>query len=156
MGLTQRKIGFEIGRTSRIIKRYMDENISRKYLEEMTGTHGWAVGYLYRNRDRDVFQKDFEKEFEIRRSTASSILSLMEKNGLITRENVSHDARLKKISLTEKAITQQATVEKAFDKIEGVILQGISQAELEGFLLVLDKITDNIERMQKENDKTTE
>ncbi|MGN0448514.1 MAG: MarR family winged helix-turn-helix transcriptional regulator [Acutalibacteraceae bacterium] len=152
----ERKIGFEIGRCSRILKRYMDEKINRHYLEEMTGTHGWAVGYFYRNRDRDIFQKDFEKEFNIRRSTASSILSLMEKNGLIVRQSVSYDARLKKITLTQKALLKQEIVENAFNKIEEQLSEGISDEEITAFLNTLDKITANVERRQSDDDKKTE
>ena len=64
----------------------------------------------------DLRQKDFEQQFNIRRSTASNILALIEKNGLIQRESVPYDARLKKIVLTDKAIEKIA--QKAFDKIE--------------------------------------
>lgn len=152
----ERKIGFEISRCSRILKRYMDEKINRQYLEEMTGTHGWVVGYFYHNRDRDIFQKDFEKEFNIRRSTASSILSLMEKNGLIVRQSVSYDARLKKITLTQKALLKQEIVENAFNKIEEQLSEGISDEEITAFLNTLDKITANVERRQSDDDKKTE
>ncbi len=149
--MSERKLGFEIGRTSRLIKRYIDSDASRSYVEKMTGTHGWAVGYFYRNRHKDMFQKDFEQEFDIRRSTASSILSLMEKNGLITRESVPYDARLKKIVLTQKALEVQSYVDKNFARFEKTIQQNISDEELEVFFAVLDKINSNLER-NDEND----
>ena len=133
-----------------MIKRYMDSAAIKNYVDEMTGTHGWALGYFCRNRDRDIFQKDFEKHFDIRRSTASSILSLMEKNGLITRESVESDARLKKIVLTRKALEIHLKVEQAFDKMESDISEGISDEEMENFLKTVDKIKNNIERMSKE------
>lgn len=144
--MSERKLGFEISRTSRLIKRYMDNDASKSYVEKMTGTHGWAVGYFHRNRHKDMFQKDFEQEFDIRRSTASSILSLMEKNGLIIRESVSYDARLKKIVLTEKALEAQSFVEKNLARFEKTIQQNISDEELEVFFAVLDKINSNLER----------
>ena len=80
----KRKLGFEIGKTSRLIRRVMDNSSQKEYIDKVTGTHGWALGYFHRNKDKDIFQKDFEKEFDIRRSTASHILSLMEENGLIS------------------------------------------------------------------------
>ncbi|PGS79274.1 hypothetical protein COD02_28605 [Bacillus thuringiensis] len=55
-----------------------------------------AISYLCEKQDIYVFQKDFEREFSIRKSTASRILKSMENNGLI--------ARLKKVVLTENAI----------------------------------------------------
>lgn len=143
----KRKLGFEIGRTSRLIKRVLDNNSQKEYIDKLTGTHGWALGYLHRNRDRDIFQKDFEKEFDIRRSTASHILSLMEENGMITRESVPYDARLKKIVLTEKAINIEEEVMQFFDKLEQEFERNITKEELEIFYSVLDKINDNIERI---------
>ena len=142
--MENRKIGFELHKTSRLIKRYMDSDAAKSYVDNLTGTHGWAIGYLYHNRDRDIFQKDFEQEFNIRRSTASNILSLMEKNGLINRESVDYDARLKKITLTEKAIEIQTVVDAAFGRMEDMLAQGISDSELEIFFSVLEKICENL------------
>lgn len=143
----ERKLGFEIGRTSRLIRRVTDNSSTKKYIDKVTGTHGWALGYFHRNRDKDIFQKDFEKEFDIRRSTASRILSLMEENGMIVRESVPYDARLKKIVLTEKALKIQKEVITFFDSLEGEYIKGISEDELQSFYCVLDKINNNIERI---------
>ena len=52
--------------------------------------------------DTEIYQKDIEQEFKVSRATASNMLQLMERKGLIVRESVSCDARLKKISLTRK------------------------------------------------------
>ncbi len=148
----QRKLGFEIHRSSRLVKRFMDNDATKLYVDKMTGTHGWAIGFFYHNRNKDIFQKDFEQEFNIRRSTASNILALMEKNGLITRESVSYDARLKKIVLTQKAIEIHNIVEKAFENLEDIIQKDISAEELEVFYTVLDKINSNLERNDADND----
>ena len=150
--MEERKIGFELHRSSRLVKRYMDNDASKLYIDKMTGTHGWAIGFFYHNRDRDIFQKDFEQEFNIRRSTASNILALIEKNGLITRESVPYDARLKKITLTQKALDIQCTVDKAFENLEENIKKGISEEELQVFFKVIDKINSNLERNDTDND----
>lgn len=150
--MDNRKIGFEIHRSSRLVKRYLDNDATKMYVDKMTGTHGWAIGYLYQNSDRDIFQKDFEQEFNIRPSTASNILSLIEKNGLITRESVPYDARLKKIVLTQKAIDIHQIIESSFDKLEEKLKEDISQQELEIFFRVIDKINNNIERKDTIND----
>ena len=56
---------------------------------------------LFETMERDLYQRDIEEEFRIRRSTASGILKLMEKNGFIYRKSVARDARLKQIVPTE-------------------------------------------------------
>lgn len=147
-----RRLGFELHRAARLVKRYMDSDTTKLYVDKMTGTHGWAVGYFYNNKDHDVFQKDLEQEFEIRRSTASNILSLMEKNGLIKRESVPYDARLKKIILTDKAIEVQNQIEQNFEKMEVTMRNGISDDELNTFFNVLDKICNNLERIDTNYD----
>ena len=150
--MNNRRIGFEIHRSSRLVKRYLDNDATKLYIDKLTGTHGWAIGYLHQNSDRDIFQKDFEQEFNIRPSTASNILSLIEKNGLITRESVPYDARLKKIVLTQKAIDIHQIIENSFEKLEDKLKDGISQEELEIFFRVIDKINNNVERNDTDND----
>ena len=150
--MQNRRLGFELHRSSRLVKRYMDNDATKLYVDKMTGTHGWAIGFFYHNRDRDVFQKDFEQEFNIRRSTASNILALIEKNGLITRESVPYDARLKKITLTQKALDVQSVVEKAFESLEDTMKKDITEEELQVFFRVIDKINNNLERTDTTND----
>lgn len=150
--MQNRRLGFELHRSSRLVKRYMDNDATKLYVDKMTGTHGWAIGFFYHNRDRDIFQKDFEQEFNIRRSTASNILALIEKNGLITRESVPYDARLKKITLTQKALDVQSVVEKAFESLEDTIKKDITEEELRVFFRVIDKINNNLERTDTTND----
>ena len=92
----ERHVGGEIRMLSNLIKRCMDDGMP----PETTGMQGWIIGFLHRNEDRDMFQRDVEAEFNIRRSTATGILQLMEKNGFLLREPVAYDARLKKLVLT--------------------------------------------------------
>ena len=66
-------IAFELHKTSRCIKRYLDRQTQKSCADGLTGTHGWAIAYFYDHRDEDVFQRDFEKACNIRRSTATSI-----------------------------------------------------------------------------------
>ncbi len=150
--MKKRKIGFEIHRSSRLVKRYLNKDTTGIFIDNMTGTHGRAIGYFYHNSHRDIFQKDFEQEFDIRPSTASNILFLMEKNGLITRESVPYDARLKKITLTKKAIDIHHLIESTLDKFEENLKAGISDEELSIFFRVIDKLNNNIERIDSDND----
>ncbi len=46
-----------------LIKRCMDDGMP----PETTGMQGWIIGFLHRNEDRDMFQRDVEAEFNIRR-----------------------------------------------------------------------------------------
>lgn len=138
-------IFFEMNKCTRLVKRYFDHNTDKAQFEKLTGAHGWAIGYFYHNRERDIFQRDFEKQCDVRRSSATEMLKRMEKNGMIRRVGVDYDARLKKIVLTDKAIEIQKTLEDKFEQLEKKLSKDISAEELETFFTVLSKIRNNIE-----------
>ncbi len=138
-------IFFEMNKCTRLVKRYFDHNTDKAQFEKLTGAHGWAIGYFYHNRGRDIFQRDFEKQCDVRRSSATEMLKRMEKNGIIRRIGVDYDARLKKIVLTDKAIEIQKTLEDKFEQLEKKLSKDISAEELETFFTVLSKIRNNIE-----------
>ncbi len=140
----ERMVGFEIRTVNNLIKRYMDARRPHE-LDCSTGIHGWALRYFYENRENDVFQRDFEERFSIRRSTATNMLKLMEKNGLINRVSVDCDARLKKIVLTKKAVEINKMIINDIEKCEKDIKNGISDEELNAFFNTLDKIKTNLE-----------
>ena len=98
------EIGFQVRTLSNLIKRLVDQTSFSGRERPATGMHGWVIGYLYENRNRGCLSADLQEQFSIRRSTVTGILQLMEKNGLITRQSVDEDARLKKLYWTPKAI----------------------------------------------------
>ena len=83
-----------------LVRKLMDRHITADK-QGLTIMHTWIVGFLYNNPDRAVYQRDIEREFRINRATVSGMISLMEQKGLIRRLSVSHDARLKKLELTQ-------------------------------------------------------
>lgn len=110
-----------------------------------TEMHGFIIGYVLDNKDRDIYQRDFEEEFKLRKSTISRMLSLMEKNGLIKRVSVGEDARLKKIVLTDKALLQHKKVMESINIIDTQIIDGISHEDLQTFIEVLSRMQHNLE-----------
>lgn len=106
--------------------------------------HGYLLRYLYENQERDVFQRDIEKAFSISRSSVTVTLQLMEKNGLIRRESVAQDARLKRIVLTQKARDLHRQIEADILAFESNLARGISEEEQEVFLRVAKKMQENL------------
>jgi DNA-binding MarR family transcriptional regulator len=139
------EIGFKVRILANLIKRDVEKSKSELGIDLPKGINGWAISYFFDNSDKDIFQKDFENEFSIRRSTASNILKTMEQNGFITRESVVSDARLKKIVLTEKAINIHKSVLKSINEREERLRQNLSYQEIETFLKITDKLIKNME-----------
>lgn len=139
-------IGFEIKSLGNLIKRCIYESAARSGLDGLTGVQGWIIGYLYEHKDGPgVFQRDIEKTFQIRRSTVTGILQLMEKKGLITREPAVHDARLKRLQLTPKAIAHHELIMEKIREVEARLRRGLSEEEVETFFLLVEKIRRNLE-----------
>lgn len=138
-------VGFEIRTVNNMIRRKMSMSENIKYVDELTGATSWIIGYLVHNMDRDIFQRDIEKEFSIRRSTASKSLSVMEDKGLIRREFVDYDARLKKLVLTERAIELHKIVETDISEIDRRMTNGLTDEELNAFIATIQKIKKNLE-----------
>ena len=151
--VTQNQIGKEFGKVMNLIKRRFAEVASKEFDNEThscntyTPKQGMIIGYINRetSKGNDVFQKDIEKEFSIRRSTATGILQLMEKNDLIKRVSVENDARLKKLVLTEKATQMDERIVSGFCAISDLAFKGISEEELEGLMNIIQKVKKNLE-----------
>ena len=126
IGIAARCLNHEIGRAVRAV-------ISEEFGDSATGVQSWIVRYLYDHGEEDVFQKDLESQFSVRRSTMTTILQLMEKNGLIKKESVSRDARLKKLILTPAAIEMQDRIRFGIDTLEAKMREGISDKDLDTF-----------------------
>ncbi|MGG1637446.1 MarR family winged helix-turn-helix transcriptional regulator [Paenibacillus sp. NRS-1760] len=140
-----RSVALELRTLRNMLHRQVSGFMSQKYGDQLTGMHGWVLRYFVENQHKEIFQRDFESQFTIRRSTASKILQLMEKNNLITRESVPYDARLKRIILTPKAIEYHEAIILKYVELEREIKKGLSQEELDTFFNVLDKIKKNLE-----------
>ena len=142
-------IGLKVRMLSNLIKRDIEKGKSEIGLSLPKGINGWAISYFFDNSDKDIFQKDFEAEFSIRRSTASTILKTMEQNGFINRVSVESDARLKKIVLTEKAVNIHKAVLNNINKREERLKKGLTEQEIDAFLVIADKL---IKNMEEQND----
>ena len=99
---------------------------------------------LFQSLRKDIYQKDIEREFQIRRSTATGILQLLEKNGFVVRRSVEWDARLKKIVPTEKAEGVREQILANIRYMERILRQGISEADMETCMRVLEQMSVNL------------
>lgn len=138
-------VGIEIRAVGNLLCRELAASKGVKYVDELTGATSRIIGFLADNRDRDMFQRDVEKEFLISRSTASKALSFMEKKGLIRREAVAHDARLKKLVLTERALCLDKIAEADMEGVEERLTDGLTEEELKMFVEIIKKMRKNLE-----------
>jgi DNA-binding MarR family transcriptional regulator len=135
-------IGKKINGFAKRIHRKID-NETAKY--GLTGIQARILGFVYYGADkRDIFQKDIEEEFDIRRSSVTSVLQLMEKNGYIQRVSVSKDARLKKIVIIEKGLEIQKKVYDFILKFEKSLEDELSEDEMKILVSLIDRLSEKI------------
>ncbi len=142
--MMRRKIPFEIKILDNMLNRKICENVKKEGISNVSHVQADILSYLYRNKDRIIYQNEVEKKIGVRRSTISGILKTMEKNGLIIRNDSSEDARKKEVSLTLKSIKKHDDLEKKVEIFEKELLKGISYEEKEIFFKVIDKLKDNL------------
>lgn len=138
-------IGLELRSLNNLIMRHFENSEVKKRVDSITGTNGWIIGFLADNADKDIYQKDLEEQFSITRSTASKVLILMEKKGLIERHGVPHDARLKKLVLTEKAKEISKLMKEEATKMEEILTKGFTKEELDILYNFIQRMKKNIQ-----------
>ena len=139
-------LGFRIRSVWQQVKRLMNRHLTENNSYGLTGMQFAIVSYLAKeSAERDVFQKDLEQKFDIRKSTVTGILNTMERDGLLLRETVPYDARLRKMMLTDKALQAKKNSEQVIDTVESQLSKGLTEEEITTFLSLLEKISKNAE-----------
>lgn len=113
-------------------------------LDELTIMHARILGYLYWNREKDVFQKDIEGFFNITRSSVAGIVKLMEQKGYILRQSVQGDARLKKLTLTPLGAQACERSMAVFQQVENLAVRGLTPEQQRTFFSLCDTIQTNL------------
>ena len=138
----ERQIGFEVRALMNLLARKAAS--CEKSNQCNTDLHGMVIDFLMNNKETEIYQKDIELEFSMRRSTASRMLKLMEQNGMVKRLHVCGDLRLKKVQLTEQAILSHEGISLYRQNIEQELRNEVSEEELGIFFKVIDKLKENI------------
>ena len=143
----KRHVGKEIRSLNNILMRHFDSNRpDREELGRITNANRWVIGYLTEQQAKgnDVFQRDLEEVFCITRSTVSKVIDLMIQKGLIERQAVPYDARLKKLVLTEKALELSGRVRLYAEGVEKEVTAGFTPEEIETLLSYIGRIRKNL------------
>ena len=91
------KLGLDINKINHIISRKVDAAVINAIDDNLTVSKAYVIDFIYNiEKNKDIFQKDLEKKFDLKRSSVSLMLNNMEKSDLIQRVPVAEDARLKK------------------------------------------------------------
>ena len=120
------------------VKHYLHQAAE---VEGISGSQSRILHYISEfSKKTEVYQKDVEEFFYLRRSTVTQTLQAMEKNGLIRRSSVARDARLKKLELTETGQALEAKIHTRVMQMEQRLRDCLSEEEITQFLSITDKL----------------
>jgi len=132
-----------IGKALHMVGNQMKRLFDNAALEYgLTSIQSRIIRFLYlESQKRDVYQKDIEEEFNIRRSSVTSVLQLLEKKGYIKRVSVKDDKRLKKIVLTGTGKLIQEKVHSLIQEGEQKLKDELTEEELKIFMDILLRLS---------------
>ena len=140
--------------TGRLI-HILSNQMKRRNASEAVGDDGLTTmqkhvlkHILLETMHREVYQKDIEEEFRIRKSTATGILQLMESS--------KKDARLKRIVPTPKAEALRPEILEHIRDTEKRLIQGIDQEDVKICRKVLVQMIQNLAENKTENKEEDE
>ncbi len=131
------------------VKCILDVSKNIRYFFDMTTSENGLtsiqtriLGHLWHAEEegRCVFQREIEDIFRIKRSSVTSVLQTLEKKGLIVRESIPEDARVKKLVLTEEARKMQVCTYHVIGEMEKEVRTLFTEEEFRQFLDYMSRI----------------
>ena len=140
----EKDCGAQINLLSRMLKRRL--NVTLQGLG-ITAIQSRVMFYIMDHCPAGpVFQRDVEQAFSLSRSTATGVLQQLEEKGLLRRESVPSDARLKNLVPTPRAAELDAEVRACLRQSEAVLTRGLSDGQVQLFKETLATMAANLEQ----------
>ena len=131
----------------------VQSTLRAKGFDDCKKNYGFIMHYMHVHEGEDVYQRDLEKHFHMNRSSITTIVQSMEKDGLITRVAVARDARLKKIVLTKQGVQFDRDISDTINALDKQISNVLSPEEREQFLSYCAKISSKLDSFATKEDR---
>lgn len=146
----ERNIGFEIKVIDNILSRQII-TLKKDCPTQISTIQVRLLAYMHKKKGKEIYQKDLEKIFDMRRSTISGILKNMEKNNLIKRIESKKDARIKQIITTDYSLKVASHMDEKRREFDKILEKNISKEDLKTFYKVIDQIKENLKDKKSKN-----
>ncbi len=95
---------------------------------------------------QEIPQEQLVEQLDISKPAVSRALDSLANKGYIMRKRDPGDKRAHRVCLTEAALHIRAQVEQAYNQVYALAVQGISPQELNDFLGLFGRISENLSR----------
>ncbi len=135
----------QIGRQINKISNYLRRR-SQKTQEKigLTNNQALVLDYIMAS-PMPVYQKDIEKEFDLRSSSATELINGMEEKGWIVRVLSLNDKRLKEIKFMDDSGLISKSIKDEITNTEKQLIKNIDKKDLEVFMKVTNQMIKNLE-----------
>lgn len=131
------------GYNTRILHRAFDRLLQRHLAEHgIKNSHWYFLRILWEREG--LTQRELSNETNLTESSTVIMLNQMEQAALIRKENDPDDRRKLRIYLTTKAKRLEKKLLPIATRVNEIAAQGISQKELETFIRVAGRMTENL------------
>ena len=139
--MDEKKLMEKFDGLNRKMRRYFDSYFANTPL---TSIQGLTLHYIFvESEHRNVYPRDLEKFLEIKASSVNSLINNLERNGYLRRENISEDARYKRLVLTDKAYAVKEEIMQKVTAYMQSMFVGIAEEDLAVFERVILQMSKN-------------
>ena len=117
----------------------------------LTPGQGQAKILYHLQQEDRITQKELADRCRIDAAAMSRNIDKLEGLGLLVRESNPDCRRSFSICLTEKGYKEAGEIRKVFEQFEGIVSEGISQADIDVFYRVMEHMCVNMERYSAED-----
>lgn len=135
------QIGFLVHDVSRMRRTLFDQAMKPLGI---TRSQWWVLSQLSRQPREGMLQTELARDLDVGKVSVGGLIDRLEAGGYVTRQPVPGDRRAKRIQVTEagrKVLKQMVQVGQGLNRI---ILDGLSDAEIETTERVLGRMKENI------------
>ena len=111
-----------------------EQRLNRKFDHfGLTAAQTFTLVSLFKAREKNekLNQKDLERILDISNPTVTGILNRLEAKDLIRRVTCKHDARIRYIEVTKKAIELDKEIRKTFKEAEEQLVSSLTPEEID-------------------------
>jgi MarR family transcriptional regulator, transcriptional regulator for hemolysin len=99
---------------------------------------------------QEMGQEQLVGQLEISKPAVSRALDSLEAKGFVTRQKDPADRRMHRVRLTGRALQVGPAVERAYNHLYALAVQGIPEADVDHFLTLFGRVSENFKRAQGE------
>jgi MarR family transcriptional regulator for hemolysin len=146
MNMTEiRDIWLHANNMLRSARQIINENLRPLNLSSAEGNillHMFTQGH-------ELGQEQIVEQLDISKPAVSRALDSLETKGFITRQTDPNDKRAHRVRLTDKALENGPAIERVYNHVYTLAMQGISTDEFDYFVKLFNRISENLTREQE-------